>query len=220
MRSPVQVWSAAPLKNTTKTSCFFNAFLTHLRDLFLNRAWSLSSALDDFSCKQSLIFACRQQLIKYRLFTTKTSCFLMCAKFFAHICTISLKLCVEPVVYARCLFLQAIPHLRLPSKLSRQTSRRYGVPFLCASRTPLQKLCRRVRRRRSRLPLASNFSLFSCRQQLYGLFCHRSLSVAVLFVLIFQLYNIVDYLLIHRPYGFIVQFLMINTGNGGSFVQL
>jgi len=42
--------------------CFFNAFLTHLRDLFLNRAWSLSSALDAFSCKQSLIFACRQQL--------------------------------------------------------------------------------------------------------------------------------------------------------------
>ena len=42
-------------------------------------------------------------------------CFLMCAKFFAHICTISLKLCVEPVVCARCLFLQAIPHLRLPS---------------------------------------------------------------------------------------------------------
>ena len=48
MRSPVQVWSAAPLKNTTKTSCFFNAFLTHLRDLFLNRAWSLSSALGDW----------------------------------------------------------------------------------------------------------------------------------------------------------------------------
>ena len=75
MRSPVQVWSAAPLKNTPLRVCFFNAFLTHLRDLFLNRAWSLSSALDAFSCKQSLIFACRQQLIKYRLFTTKTSCF-------------------------------------------------------------------------------------------------------------------------------------------------
>lgn len=149
--------------------CFFNAFLTHLRDFFLNRAWSLSSAL---------------------------------------------------VACGRRLFLQAIPHLRLPSKLSRQTSRRYGVPFLCASRTPLQKLCRRVRRRRSRLPLASNFSLFSCRQQLYGLFCHRSLSVAVLFVLIFQLEDITDFHLIHRPYGFIVQFLMINTGNGGSFVQL
>ena len=83
---------------------------------------------------------------------------------------------MEPVVCARCLFLQAIPHLRLPSKLSRQTSRRYGVPFLCASRTPLQKLCRRVRRRRSRLPLASNFSLFSCRQQLikYRLFTTKT----------------------------------------------
>ena len=32
---------------TTKKSCFFNAFLTHLRDFFLNRAWSLSSALGD-----------------------------------------------------------------------------------------------------------------------------------------------------------------------------
>ena len=108
--------SAAPLKNTPLRVCFFNAFLTHLRDLFLNRAWSLSSALDAFSCKQSRIFACRQQL--------------------------------------------------------------------------------------------------------YGLFCHRSLSAAVLFVWFFQLEDIVDFLLIHRPYGFIVQFLMINTGNGGSFVQL
>lgn len=75
-------------------------------------------------------------------------------------------------------------------------------------------------RLRSRLPLASNFNLFTCRQQLYGLFCHRRLSAAVLLVLVFQLYNIVDFPLIHRPYGFIVQFLMINTGNGGSFVQL
>ena len=77
--------------------------------------------------------------------------------------------------------------LLLPSELSRQTSRRYGVPFLCASRTPLQKLCRRVRRLRSRLPLASNFSLFTCRHQLYGLFCHRRLSAAVLFVWFFNL---------------------------------
>ena len=38
--------------------------------------------------------------------------------------------------------------------------------------------------------------------------------------LVFQLEDIVDFLLIHRPYGLIVQFLMINTGNGGSFVQL
>ena len=71
---------------TTKTSCFFNAFLTHLRDFFLNRAWSLLSALDAFSCKQSLIFACRQQLIKYRLFTTKTSCFFnVCKVFCTHL---------------------------------------------------------------------------------------------------------------------------------------
>lgn len=78
--------SAAPLKNTPLRVCFFNAFLTHLRDLFLNRAWSLSSALDDFSCKQSLIFACRQQLIKYRLFTTKTSCFFnVCKVFCTHL---------------------------------------------------------------------------------------------------------------------------------------
>ena len=183
---------------------------------------------------------------------TRFGCvFLMCAKFFAHICTISSELCVEPVVCARCLFLQAIPHLRLPSAalwfiLSQEPvvcarrsrilraliafSCRLNYPaklhaatacrFLCAFRTPLQKLCRRVRRLRSRLPLASNFSLFSCRQQLYGLFCHRSLSVAVLFVLIFQLEDIADFHLIHRPYGFIVQCLMINTGNGGSFVQL
>ena len=67
--------------------------------------------------------------------------FLMCAKFFAHICTISLKLCVEPVVCARCLFLQAIPHLRLPSELSRQTSRRYGVPFfVCVPHTVAKTL--------------------------------------------------------------------------------
>ena len=170
--------------------CFFNVCkvsCTHLCDLFQkSHAEPVVCARRLRILRALIAFSCRQQLIKYRLFTTKTSCFLMCAKFFAHICTISLKLCVEPVVCARCLFLQAIPHLRLPSKLSRQTSRRYGVPFLCASRTPLQKLCRRVRRRRSRLPLASNFSLFSCRQQLYGLFCHRRLSAAVLFVWFFN----------------------------------
>ena len=157
---------------------------------------------------------------------TRFGCvFLMCAKFFAHICTISSKLCVEPVVCARCLFLQAIPHLRLPSAalwfiLSQE-------PVVCA--------------RRSRILRA--LIAFSCRQQLikYRLFTTKtscffnaflthlrdlfpnrawSLSVAVLFVLIFQLEDIADFLLIHRPYGFIVQFLMINTGNGGSFVQL
>lgn len=47
----------------------------------------------------------------------------------------------------------------------------------------------------------------ACRRR-YCLFCF------------FQLEDIVDFPLIHHPYGFIVQFLMINTGNGGSFVQL
>ena len=149
-----------------------------------SRAERSSPADGVSSCKQSPRFSLSSAAPLKN--TPLRVCFLMCAKFFAHICTISLKLCVEPVGCARCLFLQAIPHLRLPSKLSRQTSRRYGVPFLCASRTPLQKLCRRVRRRRSRLPLASNFSLFSCRQQLYGLFCHRRLSAAVLFVWFFN----------------------------------
>lgn len=103
--------------------------------------------------------------------TTLVVFFNLC-KVFAQICTISLKLCVEPVVCAR-------------------------QPRILRA-----------------------LIAFSCQQQLYGLFCHRSLSAAVLFVLIFQLEDIVDFPLIHRPYGFIVQFLMINTGNGGSFVQL
>ena len=74
---------------------------------------------------------------------------------------------VEPVVYARRLrILRALIafscRLNYPAKLHAATACR----FLCAFRTPLQKLCRRVRRLRSRLPLASNFSLFTCRQQL------------------------------------------------------
>ena len=165
--------SAAPLKNTPFRVCFFNAFLTHLRDLFLNRAWSLSSALDDFSCKQSLIFACRQQLIKYRLFTTKTSCFLMCAKFFAQICAIYFK-------------------NRTWSLSSALGDREYFVlssPSLASSSSMVY------------------FVIGACRRR-YCLFWF------------FQLEDIVDFPLIHRPYGFIVQFLMINTGNGGSFVQL
>lgn len=78
---------------------------------------------------------------------------------------------VEPVVCARCLFLQAIPHLRLPS----------AALWFILSQEPVGG----------------------------GIVC-----------LVFQLEDIVDFPLIHRPYGFIVQFLMINTGNGGSFVQL
>ena len=84
--SPLFLVVSSSTKKHTASGVFFNAFLTHLRDLFLNRAWSLSSALDDFSCKQSLIFACRQQLIKYRLFTTKTSCFFnVCKVFCTHL---------------------------------------------------------------------------------------------------------------------------------------
>ena len=63
----------------------------------------------------------------------------MRAKFFAHICTISLKLCVEPVVCVR------------------------------------------------QLRILRALIAFSCQQQLYGLFCHRSLSAAVLFVWFFNL---------------------------------
>lgn len=146
----------------------------------------------------------------------------MRAKFFAHICTISLKLCVEPVVCARRLrILRALIafscRLNYPTKLHAATACR----FLCAFRTPLQKLCRRVRRLRSRLPLASNFSLFTCRQQLIlSAFIDVNFGESVVCFGFFQLEDIVDFLLMHRPYDFIIQFLMINTGNGGSFVQL
>lgn len=143
------------------------------------------------------------------------------------------------------------PRLSLSSELSRQTSRRYGVPFfVCVPHTIAKTLqagssaafeassCQQfqplllpsaalwfilsqepvVCARRLRILRA--LIAFSWQQQLYGLFCHRRLSAAVLLVLVFQLYNIVDFPLIHCPYGFIVQFLIINTGNGGSFVQL
>ena len=167
MRSPVQVWSAAPLKNTTLV-VFFN----------------------------------------------------LCKVFCTHLCDLFQKSHVEPVVCARRLrILRALIafscRLKYPAKLHAATACR----FLCASRTPLQKLCRRVRRLRSRLPLASNFSLFTCRQQLIlSAFIDVNFGESV--VCFFQLADIVDFLLIHRPYDFIVQFLMINTGNGGSFVQL
>ena len=146
---------------------------------------------------------------------TRFGCvFLMCAKFFAHICTISSKLCVEPVVCARCLFLQAIPHLRLPSAalwfiLSQE-------PVVCARRSRILRAliafsCRQqlikyrlfttktscffnafLTHLRDLFPnrawsLSSALDAFSCkqslifacRQQLYGLFCHRSLSSAL-----------------------------------------
>ncbi|MCI6214143.1 MAG: hypothetical protein MR618_00065, partial [Clostridiales bacterium] len=155
---------------------FLHTFAQFLR----NRAWSLSSALDDFSCKQSLIFACRQQLIKYRLFTTKTSCFFNA--FLTHL---------------RDFFLN-----RAWSLLSALDafSCKQSLIFACRLNYP-----------------AKLHAATACR------FCvrpaHRCKNFAGGFVgggivcLVFQLYNIVDYLLIHRPYGFIVQFLMINTGN-------
>lgn len=83
----------------------------------------------------------------------------------------------------------------------------------------ISKIARGACRLRSMPFLASNPSS-SLAVSSSMVFYNRSLSAAVLFVLIFQLEDIVDFLLIHRPYGFIVQFLMINTGNGGSFVQL
>lgn len=141
--------SAAPLKNTTNSSCFFNAFLTHLRDLFQK----------------------------------------------SH---------VEPVVCARCLFLQAIPHLRLPSEISRQTSRRYGVPFfVCVPHTVAKTL---------QAGSSATFEASSC-QQFQPL--HLPSSAQWFFIIgdcrrryclfwFFQLEDIVDFPLIHRPYGFIV----------------
>ena len=183
MRSPVQVWSAAPLKNTPLRVCFFNAFLTHLRDLFPNRAWSLSSAIGD---REYFVLSSPSLAVSSSITTNEFRSRIFHFIFNEMKCTACSRAERSSPADGVSSCKQS-PRFSLSSKLSRQTSRRYGVPFLCASRTPLQKLCRRVRRRRSRLPLASNFSLFSCRQQLYGLFYHRSLSAAVLFVWFFNL---------------------------------
>lgn len=68
--------------------------------------------------------------------------FLICTKFVCtNLCDLFQKSHVEPVVCARCLFLQAIHHLHLPSDISRQTSRRYGVPFfVCVPHTVAKTL--------------------------------------------------------------------------------
>ena len=141
MRSPVQVWSAAPLKNTPLRVCFFNVckvFCTHLHNFFeivrgacrlRSMPFLASNPSSSLAVSSSLNIVCSRR---------KRRVFLMCAKFFAHICTISLKLCVEPVVCAR------------------------------------------------RLRILRALIAFSCQQQLYGLFCHRSLSAAILFVLFFS----------------------------------
>lgn len=150
---------------TTKTSCFFNAFLTHLRDLFLNRAWSLSSALDAFSCKQSLIFACRLN------YPAKLHAATACG------------FCVRPAHRCKNFAGGVVGGVR--GFLSPAIS----VSSLAVSSSMVY------------------FVIGDCRRR-YCLFWF------------FQLEDIVDFPLIHRPYGFIVQFLMINTGNGGSFVQL
>ena len=141
MRSPVQVWSAAPLKNTPLRVCFFNVckvFCTHLHNFFeivrgacrlRSMPFLASNPSSSLAVSSSLNIVCSRR---------KRRVFLMCAKFFAHICTISLKLCVEPVGGAR------------------------------------------------RLRILRALIAFSCQQQLYGLFCHRSLSAAILFVLFFS----------------------------------
>ena len=92
--------SAAPLKNTTLVVFFLicaKFICTNLCDFFLNRAWSLSSALGDWEyfvlSSPSLAVSSSLNIVCSR---RKRRVFLMCAKNFAHICTISLKLCVEP----------------------------------------------------------------------------------------------------------------------------
>ena len=72
-----------------------------------------------------------------------------------------------------------------------------------------------------RLRILRALIAFSCQQQLIlSAFIDVNFGESVVCFGFFQLEDIVDIPLIHRPYGFIVQFLMINTGNGGSFVQL
>ena len=150
----------------------------------------------------------------------------MCAKFFAHICTISSKLCVEPVVCARrsrilraliafscrqqlikyrlfttktsCFFNAFLTHLRdlFPNRAWSLSAALGDWEYFVLSSPSLASSSSMV-----------YFVIGACRRR-YCLFCF------------FQLEDIVDLPLIHHPYGFIVQFLMINTGNGGSFVQL
>ena len=96
--------SAAPLKNTPLRVCFFNVckvFCTHLHNFFeivrgacrlRSMPFLASNPSSSLAVSSSLNIVCSRR---------KRRVFLMCAKFFAHICTISSKLCVEPVVCAR-----------------------------------------------------------------------------------------------------------------------
>ncbi len=150
----------------------------------------------------------------------------MCAKFFAHICTISLKLCVEPVVCARrSRILRALIAFSCRQQLIKY--RLFTTKTSCFFNAFLTHLRDLFPNRAWSLSSAlgdreyfvlSSPSLASSSSMVYFVIgdCRRRYCL----FWFFQLEDIVDFPLIHRPYGFIVQFLMINTGNGGSFVQL
>ena len=85
-----------------------------------------------------IAFSCRQQLIKYRLFTTNTSCFFNLCK----VCLHKFVRFISKIARGACCLRSAIENtscshrLLLPSEISRQTSRRYGVPFfVCVPHT-------------------------------------------------------------------------------------
>ena len=94
--------------------------------------------------------------------------FLICAKFVCtNLCDLFQKSHVEPVVCARCLFLQAIPHLRLPS----------AALWFILSQEPVGCV------RGFLLPAISASSLAVISSIV---FYNRSLSAAVLFVWFFN----------------------------------
>ena len=86
MRSPVQVWSAAPLKNTPFQVCFFNVrkiFCTHLHNFseIVRGACRLRSAIENTSCSHRLLLPSAAHLISF-IHDENVVFFLMCAKFF------------------------------------------------------------------------------------------------------------------------------------------
>lgn len=109
----------------------------------------------------------------------------MCAKFFAHICTISLKLCVEPVGCARRLrILRALIafscRLNYPAKLHAATACRFCVRPAHRCKNFAGGFVGCVRG--FLLPAISASSLAVISSMV---FYNRSLSAAVLFVLVF-----------------------------------